>query len=91
MSYQFYWLMLREVLRILKAGVRMGFDEKLADIAETFVSASPSSAFLERHFSTLGFTYNNNLFHLKNFTSKKTIQKLNAFQGRPYNSHTKQI
>ena len=35
----------------------MGFDEKLADIAECLVSASPSSASLERHLSTLGFTY----------------------------------
>ena len=37
-----------------KAGIRLGFDSRLADIAESLVSASPSSASLERHFSTLG-------------------------------------
>ena len=40
-----------------KAGIRLGFDSRLADITESLVSASPSSASLERHFSTMGMTY----------------------------------
>ena len=40
-----------------KAGIRVGFDSRLADMAESLVSASPSSASLERHFSTMGMTY----------------------------------
>ena len=39
-----------------KAGNRFGF-HSLADMAESLVSASPRSASLERHFSTMGLTY----------------------------------
>ena len=40
-----------------KIGKRLGFHERLCEIAESLVEAVPSSAGLERHFSTLGFTY----------------------------------
>ena len=40
-----------------KTGRRLGFSEKLCEIAESLVGGSASSAGLERHFSTLRMTY----------------------------------
>ena len=40
-----------------KAGVRLGFNAKFADIADNLFSAVPISAGLERHFSTMGMSY----------------------------------
>ena len=40
-----------------KTGRRLGFSDKLCDIAESIVGAIASTAGLERQFSTLGLTY----------------------------------
>jgi hypothetical protein len=47
-----------------KAGIRRGFPEGFAKVAQGLVSGVSSSAGLERQFSTLGFTYGKLRSHL---------------------------